>query len=498
VPAPPFQQQQMLAQAQRLHAAGEVGAALPIYQQLHRKDPKNPKLLYLLGAAELSMGHTIEARAHLTASLKLAPTAVGAWNDLALVCKREGRFDEALAAIDRAIALRPQDPVLTATRAGILVMTGEHAAAAALLRPQLDGGTPNVSAVLTYARIAGNLGERPRALALLRARLEAPGLSPGLRADVLFGIGALLDSQGDFDGAFEAFRAAHALRPRRFDAVAFSADVGRAVAAWTRDALGALPRPRLGGERAVFIVGMPRSGTSLVEQILSSHPGVFGAGELDDVPRAVYSIAGPGPSGVPFLVGPAPLDRSILDQLSRAYADRQRAFSPTATRITDKMPANLLHLGVIAAAFPQARVIHCTRDPLDTCLSCYAQNFGPGHAYTHDLADLGAFERGCRRLAHHWRQTLPLPILEVVYEQLVADLEGHARRMLDFLALPWDPACLDFHRSTRVVRTSSNDQVRRPIYTGSIGRWKNYRAHLGPLIEALGPDASGTTPATSP
>jgi len=231
---------------------------------------------------------------------------------------------------------------------------------------------------------------------------------------------------------------------------------------------------------------MPRSGTSLVEQIIATHPAAFGAGELGAINLAVFNIVGRGTSGVTLLTTPAPLARAAVDRIEREYRDHLRRLAPSASRITDKMPTNFLHLGVIAAVFPRAHVIHCVRDARDTCMSCYLQNFSGSQPYSFDLVQLGRFYRDYRRLMAHWREALPIKIHDVVYESLVADTETISRGMLDFIGLPWDPACLRFHESTRVVRTASNDQVRRPVYTASIQRWRRYEKHLGPLLETLG------------
>jgi len=250
--------------------------------------------------------------------------------------------------------------------------------------------------------------------------------------------------------------------------------VDESIARWTPDFFA---RTRDWGEPSelpVFIVGMPRSGTSLVEQIASSHPDVFGAGELRDIANISKSLSWsqcqPGP----------------IKDAARKQLDRLLALGGSALRAIDKMPSNVKHLGLIATLFPSARVILCRRDPRDTCLSCFFQHFGVGNLFSFDLREYGHLYVHTDRLAAHWLKVLPLPILQVQYEDLVADLEGQSRRLISFLGLPWNPACLDFHRAERIVQTFSAWQVRQPIYTRSVGRWRNYQRHLGPLFEALG------------
>ena len=228
---------------------------------------------------------------------------------------------------------------------------------------------------------------------------------------------------------------------------------------------------------------MARSGTSLVEQIVASHPLARGAGELTkiaDLITAFERTAGPYPDSA------AALDAKTSHRLATAYESHLcRVAGGNAARLTDKMPANFMHLGFIALLFPRARIVHCLRDPLDACLSIYFQRFRHGNDYAYDLADIGFFYRQYQRLMDHWRRVLPLAIHEVRYEDLVADPDGQVRALIEFLGLPWDEHCLVHHRSRRAVQTASAWQVRQPIYASAIGRWRHYEKHLGPLKQAL-------------
>jgi tetratricopeptide (TPR) repeat protein len=234
----------------------------------------------------------------------------------------------------------------------------------------------------------------------------------------------------------------------------------------------------------VFLVGMPRCGGSLIEQILATHPELHGAGEMNDIIRLAVGLR-TGPEGFPESFRGASGQR--LYQIGESYVSGVRQRAPDAARITDKAAAHFLQLGAIAMALPEARIIHVTRSPLDTCFSCFAALFNEGQEFTYDLAELGRHYRRCAQLMAHWREVLPPDrFLEVSYEAVVADLEAEARRMIEFCGLPWDPVCLAFHQSPRPVFTSSAAQVRRPIYPTSQGRWRRYREYLGPLIDALG------------
>jgi hypothetical protein len=224
---------------------------------------------------------------------------------------------------------------------------------------------------------------------------------------------------------------------------------------------------------------MPRSGTTLTEQILASHPRVFGAGELRFMENAAMAIA-------PFPEAAASMTDEALREFGNEYVAQVRALAPAAARVVDKMPANFRFVGLIHRALPNAKIIHVYRDPVDTCMSCYAQLFA-GLPYAYDLGELGRYYRGYATLMAHWRRVLPPgAMIEVKYERLIADLRGEAQRLLAYCELEWDERCLQFHKTRRAVRTASFAQVRRPIYRDSVGRWEAHREALRPLLDALG------------
>ncbi|MGB1548696.1 MAG: sulfotransferase family protein, partial [Alphaproteobacteria bacterium] len=231
-------------------------------------------------------------------------------------------------------------------------------------------------------------------------------------------------------------------------------------------------------EVPIFILGMPRSGTSLVEQILASHSEVHGGGERAEWMRLVRGIDS-FPDGVRDF-GPEDFAR-----LGENYVEALRKLAPEAARITDKLPHNFLHVGLIHLALPKAKILHCVRNPVDTCLSCYKHLFDSELSFAYDLDELGRYYRLYERLMHHWRAVLPGRMLDVPYEELVADQETLSRRILDFCELPWEPACLDFHKTDRRVQTASVAQVRQPIYTTAVRRWRKYEHRIAPLLAAL-------------
>jgi tetratricopeptide (TPR) repeat protein len=307
------------------------------------------------------------------------------------------------------------------------------------------------------------------------------------RPALLYAIAKAYDDLGRFDDAMACLLEAKKTAPP-FDLEAHRRDYDALKAVFTREFI---ERRRNWGDPSevpIFIVGMPRSGTSLVEQIIASHPKAFGAGELDDMG---FIAAKMGMKGVQTDVAVDPqriesLSQPEMVKAATRYLNRLSRRSPGAIRITDKMPHNFERLGLIALMFPRARVIHCRRDPVDTCLSIFMQDFQQAHGYASDLKALGLYYAEYARLMDHWRQVLQLPLVDVAYERLIFDAPAKIREIIDFAGLKWDDACLNFQRTRRAVATSSHWQVRQPIYATSIKRWHNYRQFLTPLIDALG------------
>ena len=422
------------------------------------------------------------------------------------------RFDEAAKALDRAAALAPDSAFTHQARGMILWQSGRSAEAVDSFRrvveiaPDLASGWIYLGHVLRqigrFAEAADcarqSLARRPGAvqaytlmasvgatadaaeIARLAASVDDPQMSISDRAALGFVLGKMLDEADRFDEAFAHYARANslALQMRCAAGERYSSDqvarrVDESIEMFTSDYFLRIRDWGEPSELPVFIVGMPRSGTSLVEQIASSHPDVFGAGELRDI------------GNIEALVQFTQCRPAQVKDAARKQLDRLRVLGGSALRVIDKMPANVERLGLIATLFPSARVILCRRDPRDTCLSCFFQRFSAGNLFSFDLAQCGRHHVHTDRLIAHWLKVLPLRMLQVQYEDLVADLEGQSRRIITFLDLPWNPACLDFHRKERTVQTSSAWQVRQPIYTRSVGRWRNYERHLEPLFEAL-------------
>jgi hypothetical protein len=329
----------------------------------------------------------------------------------------------------------------------------------------------------------------PADVAAMESLLATPGLPDEPAAQLCFALGKAYEDARDFDRAFGCFGRGNALRRARehYDPVQTEQIGERIRATFTPELFARLDGAGHVGAAPIFIVGMPRSGSTLVEQILASHPAVEATFELPQAGRLVRFIDRQRPGGEGYPEAVPGLSAGQLAELGRRYDEETRRFRTGAPRFTDKMPNNFATIGLLRLALPGARFINTLRHPLDTCLSCYKQLFARGQSFTYDLLELGEYYLEYQRMMDHWHRVLPGLVLDVRYEDVVAGLEGEVRRILEFCGLPWDDACLRFHETGRAIRSASSEQVRRPIYSDAVGFWNNYAGHLAPLIETLGP-----------
>lgn len=436
----------------RIHESlGESEEAMVRYGSAIEHDPKLPLAHCQLGGLLIAKGRTAEAREHFRAAQRLQPDLVTAITGEAEACAR----------------------------------SGDHQGAYSLLAPLLDQNELHPTVGLVYARISGR-GEQ--AAEYLEGVLAKTDLSTTQKAKCHMALGRLYDKAHRYDEAFAHLRQGNQVRSKFLGGYNEAHEVlmlDRLVETFTMEAMARLPRGRATEQRMIFIVGMPRSGTSLTEQVLASHPQVYGAGELpgiNDLANIVPSLTG---NRSPYPMAAHHLTAEALDSLAQMYLDTVDGPAGDAIRITDKMPHNFGHLGLINLLFPQARVIHCIRNPMDNCLSIYTREFIGFHPYGSDLGALGRYYRMYERLMRHWKNVVELPILDVHYEDTVSDLERQTRRLLEFCGLEWDDRCLRFYENKREIDTASYDQVRQPLYTHAVGRWRHYERHLDELQRAL-------------
>ena len=464
--------------------------AVPHLQAGLKRELAHREAQFTLATALYELGRTDEA---ITAFRRLVATGdadPASFSRLAAALESTGDLEIASAGYEAALELDPSYGPAAAGLAGLLGRTGKPAAAMRLLAPHLRGGDGPADVRIAQARLLARTGRREQALAQLGGVLKA-SLSPAQAIAAHALVGDLLDAMGHYDRAFAHYRRANALGEERYSREAREREVARAIEVFTPQTIDAIPRGSE-SDAPVFVVGMPRSGASLVERIVAGHPRGAGAGALPHIGLSAGRIGRYNKAGVPYPECVRLLIRKDVQELSSGYLVRLLAEHDRARRIVDSMWQNFDHLGFIEILFPNARIIHCRRDPVDAGLSCYFQPYAmPGTGFTRDLADIGHYYGQHCRLADHWRAQSRLRMLEVDYEAIVASPGEEARRIMDFLELPWDPACLDFPAPPG--REPGRGGEAPGIYPASVGRAVNYAAHVGPLKDALA--AAGHSPA---
>ena len=522
--------------------AGRDDEALEQFRETLQANPNHADALNNLAGMQLDRGDFLDGLYSIKRLLELRPHSAQAFANLATALVAGGDVHQAVLALRNSIRIDPAEDRTKAQLASLLINIGDldeaeeivvqlrhshsdneilmaiHARiherrgdldkAWDLLEKITDDGVNEVEIALARATVLEQRGELDAAVSVLEKTLASDETLAIDGIGVQFMLGQLYDSLGRYDEAFEMYREGNKHRLEAFPDFGDKTELGhslrRLVDVTSPEHYQRCHTSGLDTNRPIFIVGMPRSGTSLMEQILSSHPSVFGAGELSELGDEIRNTyqndnrtSGPleiiadDPSGDFGCLIPRDWENITAERLRAIGEGYLRAIdklAPDAERVTDKMPFNYMMAGVIHKLFPNARIIHTRRNPIDTCLSCFFQNFTAGSQFAFDLERVGLYYKCYENLMKHWRETLQVPILEVDYEDLVADPESHVRRVLDYCDLAWDDNCLNTHKSKRVVRTASYQQVRKPIYKQSAGRWKNYERHLGPLFKALGID----------
>ncbi|MDA1091185.1 MAG: sulfotransferase [Proteobacteria bacterium] len=494
--------------------AGDPQAAAESYRAAIAINPNNLMARSNLGVALREAGDLDGAEAECRAALDLNADYAEAHNSLGSVLREKQDWAGAKDAFQAAMVCRPGNLEAHLNLAGVTFKDGdidgavghyrnildahENSAEAheglgvvLLAAGQLDDAVAHFSEAVKIKPTLGSAqynlasaagGEAGEAeITAMRGELKNKRLSDLDRARIHFALGEINHQRGNFETAFADFEAGnhlgHSMLAKKgagFDADAFDRRIDAIMSTYSADVLAAGKDGGDPSDKPVFIVGLPRSGTTLAEHIIANHPQVDGKGEID-VLR--------GLCGADAALADAD-DKTVADKADQ-YLERLTEGAEDAARITDKTPFNFLHLGQIKRLFPAAHIVHCRRDLLDTGFSCFRQNFTPPHAWTMDLGDIGRYFRAYGRLMEHWRAVMPGAVFELRYEDLIGDQEGTSRKLIDFLGLEWDAACLDFHTSQRPVLTASNWQVRKPLYATAVGGAKPYAEFLGELKDSI-------------
>jgi len=526
--------------ADALHAEGRLADAAAAYRRALQCDPAFAAIHRNLADVLVELDELHDAAAHYRQAIALRPDFGQAHNNLGCVLQRLNQLAAAEEYFRRALELSPDDAGMHANLGNVLAEQDRMAAAvpeyrrSIALRPEVARTHNDLGCAL---RDLGDLAEAARAFeqaialqprsgdfyrnlfhlrrttaadpyfaAMQALAQDMDALPVDDRKELHFALGKAYADLGEHERGFRHLLEGNALARQGFvyDEAETLRLFDRIQAAFSAGLMRARQGSGDPSSLPVFIVGMPRSGTTLVEQILASHPRVFAGGERAEFPRLGGALRVARDPGLAFPEAIAGASDSELRQLGARYLAALPGLASGALRITDKMPGNSSFAGLIRLALPGARLIHVTRDPVDTCLSCFATLFASWQPFSYDLAELGRYYRGYARLMAYWRAVLPPgAMLEVRYEDVVADLAGQARRIVAYCGLAWDDACLAFHLARRPVRTVSAVQVRQPIYSSSVGRWRAYERLLRPLIaelDAIGGDgtAAADPPAAAP
>ena len=480
--------QQIFNQANTLLQQGQLEEAATCFESVTRQQPDLAAGWFMLGRTRSQQTQYNEAVRCCKKAIRLDSGLVEGHLMLATVFLMQGKIKEACNHSDMALKLAPADINAIALAANIAKHMGQPEKSYELLSPLLEKGVQQINIALAFAIISKDLGRQQQAIDLMEEILNSDqSLSTTGKSNIHFNLGALYDSIKQYDQAFLHYRQGNALKQLSFDRQQHESIINKHIATHNAEFMAALPRASLPSysQHPIFVVGMVRSGTSLVEQILSSHPDVYGAGELGDIYQISNALPGFLGASSSYPECLSQLSQQHVDHLAQLYLVHLKQISPDAKHVVDKLPGNFMHLGLIELLFPDAHVIHCMRNPVDTCLSAYFQDFSSNHPYAYDLENLGVYYKGYLKLMEHWRKVLTIPLLEINYEDLIADQEQVSRSLLEFCGLKWDESCLRFHKTERFVRTASYDQVNRPLYKQSVARWKNYESHLQPLLAAL-------------
>jgi Flp pilus assembly protein TadD len=474
--------------ALRHFRAGRVDAAVALCERALFLRPDSVDVHNDLAVAFLGLGRVDEAVTHLERAVALDSGFVRGHTNLGVALAAQGKIDEAAAHLKQALAIDPGYAEAHLRMGEVFVHRGRFDDATAeygraiAIKPDYAEAHYSRAEIKKFHRGDADL----TALEALAGREDLP---PDMASYLHFALAKAAEDCEDYGRAFSHLRRGNALKRGQldFDDAGIVKRFQQVSTAFDKSLFDRLEGEGDPSSVPIFVLGMPRSGSTLIEQILGAHPQVHAAGELTDLEQAARTVLNPGGQPFSYTECVPALTGVILRRIGRDYLRRLPALADGRARIVDKLPGNYFAIGLIRLSLPNARIIHTMRDPIDTCLSCYATLFTAGQGFSYDLAELGRHYRRYTELMAHWRSVLPPgAMLDVSYEDVVDDLEGQARRLIDYCGLAWDDRCLDFHKNSGLVRTASAAQVRKPLYRSSVQRWRRYEAELGPLLEALG------------
>ncbi len=458
--------------------------AIDLSRQRLAAQPEDAAAYQALCHSLASVGRVDEAIDTGRRGLDLEPDSTGAHHVYAEALVLGSRLDDALEVYDACLQRHPDDAATIGHKAFLLVLMRRYEACESLLAPHLDSAVPDPRIVVAFAELAPRIDAVEKAISLLARLVEDEGAPSIYRRQAGFRLGAMLDKAGRYDEAFEVYTAAnHRVAP------AYSADercamIDEVIGGWTRRTMRKAVRFGDDSEAPILLIKMPRSGSTLIEQILGCHPAIGTAGESGAFGHAAHRLGLEG-SRARIQSRLRSLSRQDVQRTAREALSQMRARAGSASRITDASLNNDRHAGLFATLFPRGRIIVCLRHAWDTCLSCYFQDFASNLPWSYRLRDIARYRHDHESLLRHWNTTLDVPIHFVQYEELVTSPDSVVRGMLDFLGLPWHAGCLEFHASGRAAVTASHQQVSQPLYTESRHRYLRYETHIDELKRLL-------------
>ena len=460
---------------------GDIKNSESCFKRVLKLDKKNYTAYFQLGVIHLNVGKCESAIKYLTDALRIKNDFADAHNYLAYAYIGYGNEEMGINSFKKALKLDPGSSKAIVGLAKNLAQKGKFAEAHNFIEPLIEKGSDDLDAIKLFKDLSMQTDMEDAAIIFLEKKIKEAN-NPLTKQVYHFCLGDLYDKKQEYDVAFMNFSAGNKLSPYPSNLNVYIEKIRALKEVFTREAIQSLSEHSTSSIKPVFVVGMPRSGTSLVEQILSSHQEIYGAGELQNIGDIANELDQKS-GDYPYCI--LSLKKNEINHYAEQYLEFIEKLSTGETYVINKMPHNFLHLGLINILFPKAKIIHCKRDSRDTSLSIYCHQFNALHSYSCFTKDLGIFYNNYEDLMVQLGDNLSAEISTINYEDLISNPENSVRQLLDFLDLPWDDACLEFYKSDRLVNTPSFAQVRKPLHNKSVGRWKNYERYLGDLFKEL-------------
>lgn len=478
--------------ADALHGIGDIKQkqqsleeSIDYYRRALSLDSKRADTHNSLGYALYTLGHYGNASDHLEQAISINPNYPEAYRNLGQCQVSTGLLDAAEISFKKAISLRPDNTDATISLAMLHERKGNPEETYRLIQKLIKRGIEHSGIGIALLTICRKLDICDEATDYAEKLLKKTSIDNSTKSMLHHQLGSLFDKLKDYEKAFRHYDEGNLLRPDNYKTDKQTVFIDNIINTFSQNHMSSAPKSTSNSKKPVFIIGMPRSATSLVEQILDSHSEFSGAGELDDINILSVDMCKEIGQIEDYPSCFTNADTAMLDKYSAAYLNKISDLYPDAEYITDKMPQNFLRLGLISQLFPKAKIIHCKRNPVDTCLSIYFQYFNESHDYATRLENIGHYYMEYTKLMAHWKKTLDLTIYDIEYDSLLNEPEQQVRSLLDHIGVDWEESCLQFYKSGRHIPTASYNQVQNDFYKDSMYRWKNYRCNIKPLLDSM-------------